>query len=504
MPQDPLSLPHHRILRSLHLREVINKSWSSLVSGSRRRDLRQFIDSFGCRTEIRVRDSQTIEQARCALGAELATYRRAAGYSQAGFASLVGYSRSTIANVETGRQHVARDFWERADAALRSDEHLVAANDEVEAAARREREAVARNARANRQGYTSALSLWPGELDLGPDLIAAAASEAREHAETAGITEIGPGMLEQLKADVVRLGRAYVSAPPYPLFADMHRALCRVRVALGQLAYPAQARELNFLAGALCGLMANASLDLGREESADDLARAAWTYGRIVDHGALMGWARGTQALAAIWDHRYADAAQHASDGLNHMSTGVGAARLHAIQARALAANGDHAQARAAIRHADTAMTGAPPDELHGEVAGEFAFGQAKLAYYHALISVSAEDPAEAERAAAAAIRLYQAAPARARSYGCEALAYVQLATAQLMTNKLDDAASSIGRLLRLNPDRRISSLNQHLEASRELLRGPWYRNSPDADRLEQQLAVFSASTVTRAIPGAR
>ena len=41
--------------------------------------------------------------------------------------------------------------------------------------------------------------------------------------------------------------------------------------------YPEQARDLNFLAGALCGLMANASLDLGREEAADDLARAAWT-----------------------------------------------------------------------------------------------------------------------------------------------------------------------------------------------------------------------------------
>jgi transcriptional regulator with XRE-family HTH domain len=46
-----------------------------------------------------------------ALGVELAAYRRAAGYTQAQFAELTGYSRSTIANVETGRQHVSRDFW---------------------------------------------------------------------------------------------------------------------------------------------------------------------------------------------------------------------------------------------------------------------------------------------------------------------------------------------------------------------------------------------------------
>ena len=37
------------------------------------------------------------------LGAELAAYRRAAGYTQAQFAQLTEYSRSTIANVETGR-----------------------------------------------------------------------------------------------------------------------------------------------------------------------------------------------------------------------------------------------------------------------------------------------------------------------------------------------------------------------------------------------------------------
>ena len=65
-----------------------------------------------------VRESDTVEQARRALGAELAAYRRAAGYSQAEFASVVGYSRSTVANVETGRQHAPRGFWIAADEAL--------------------------------------------------------------------------------------------------------------------------------------------------------------------------------------------------------------------------------------------------------------------------------------------------------------------------------------------------------------------------------------------------
>jgi len=84
-----------------------------------------------------VRESDAIENARRVLGAKLATYRRAAGYNQAEFASLIDYSRSTIANVETGRQHVPGKFWTAADTALHTGCALAEANDEIEAAVRR-------------------------------------------------------------------------------------------------------------------------------------------------------------------------------------------------------------------------------------------------------------------------------------------------------------------------------------------------------------------------------
>jgi len=183
-----------------------------------------------------------------------------------------------------------------------------------------------------------------GRGDDWLDVISLAASEAREHAEKTAITEIGPAAVEQFTADVIRLARAYVSAPAFPLFATMRRLLTQIQGALDHRTYPAQPRDLNFLAGALCGLMANASLDLGHQESADDLARAAWTYGRIIDHDPLIGWARGTQALAAIGDDRYLDATRHAEDGLLHAPAGAGAVRLHAIRARALSAHGDPAR----------------------------------------------------------------------------------------------------------------------------------------------------------------
>ena len=246
----------------------------------------------------------------------------------------------------------------------------------------------------------------------------------------------------------------------------------------------------------------DASLDLGLEEAADDLARAAWTHGRIIDHAPLTGWARGTQALAAIWDQRHLDAARHAEDGLTNTPTGMGSVRLHAIHARALAALGEGDQARAAMKAAEKARVNADDDELHDGIAGEFAFDQAKLRYYEALSLLDSENPSDAGQAARAAISLYEAVPARARSYGCAALARVQLARAELMRNKLNDAADVLAEVLALDPQRRISSLNQHLDACRQLLRDPALRGSAVARELDRQLSAFTAASTARALPG--
>jgi DNA-binding transcriptional regulator YiaG len=53
-------------------------------------------------------DPEDVERARRALGKQLALLRKAAGYSQHQFAPLTSYGRSTIANVEVGRQRVPR------------------------------------------------------------------------------------------------------------------------------------------------------------------------------------------------------------------------------------------------------------------------------------------------------------------------------------------------------------------------------------------------------------
>jgi transcriptional regulator with XRE-family HTH domain len=110
-----------------------------------------------------VKDRHAPHEARAALGAELAAYRRAAGYTQAQLAQLTRYSRSAIANAETGRQHIPRRFWERADAALRTGGTLAAAYDELEAAERRGLRAAARQVSTARQAQS-----WLTNLDPTP------------------------------------------------------------------------------------------------------------------------------------------------------------------------------------------------------------------------------------------------------------------------------------------------------------------------------------------------
>jgi hypothetical protein len=68
-----------------------------------------------------------------------------------------------------------------------------------------------------------------GHSDDWLDVIALAATEAREHAEKTAITDIGPAAVEQFTADVVRLARAYVRAPAFPLFAAMRRLLAQIQ-----------------------------------------------------------------------------------------------------------------------------------------------------------------------------------------------------------------------------------------------------------------------------------
>lgn len=81
-------------------------------------------------------DAETVADVRRRLGRSLAAHRRAAGLNQEQLAAQIGYRRSTVANVETGRQRAARPFWEGCDKALGVAGALVRGHEELEALVR--------------------------------------------------------------------------------------------------------------------------------------------------------------------------------------------------------------------------------------------------------------------------------------------------------------------------------------------------------------------------------
>jgi transcriptional regulator with XRE-family HTH domain len=136
-------------------------------------------------------DPDPIAEAQWDLGRQLAAYRQAAGLNQVQLARRTAYSRSTIANVETGRQSVPKAFWERCDAALATGRVLTAKYEEIEQLKAKRRQAVAEANEAQRQARLRQLqaqvAISPEEHDHQADPLLGSAwstdlTQVRDHA----------------------------------------------------------------------------------------------------------------------------------------------------------------------------------------------------------------------------------------------------------------------------------------------------------------------------------
>jgi transcriptional regulator with XRE-family HTH domain len=92
-----------------------------------------------------------------ALGRQLAASRKAAEIGQQQVAHKTGYSRSSVAHAEAGRQLLTRDFWKTADELVRAKGALLAGYEQVQALKqeqeRRSREAELAGAFALAEGF---------------------------------------------------------------------------------------------------------------------------------------------------------------------------------------------------------------------------------------------------------------------------------------------------------------------------------------------------------------
>jgi hypothetical protein len=334
--------------------------------------------------------------------------------------------------------------------------------------------------------------------------VAMAASESARFGQFAEQSNVGPHTLEQFRADLVRIVTTYPNRPVYPLFVELRALRNRAFELLEGRQYPEQTRELYLVAGALCGVLANASFDLGWLPAAETQARTAFLCAELAGNNGLRAWIRGTQSLVAYWDERPRDAIELAADGWRYVpETGTARVRLASLEARAHARLGDQRSTDNALARAEQARS-----EMLGadDPGGMIAFPLAKQSYCAATARLwlgRTDSYADAERDAAHAVELYEADPPEQRRLGELCLARLDLAAARLGRNDLDGVAEQLQDVLVIASQRRIESVSRRLSQVARALRRPKYQTSALALNLHDQICSFTHASVRAGLPGA-
>lgn len=325
--------------------------------------------------------------------------------------------------------------------------------------------------------------------------VAMVAAESARFGQFVEQTNVGPHTLEQFRADATRIVTTYPNRPVYPIFVELRELRNRVFELLEGRQHPEQTKELYLVAGVVCGVLANASFDLGWLAAAETQARTAFLCAELAGNNALRSWVRGTQSLVAYWDDRPRQAVELASDGWRYVpESGTARVRLAAIEARAHARLRDQRATDAALRRAERAR-----EEVHSEDApgGMLAFPVAKQTLYGATARLWLGDSvnlALAEQLAAEAIELYQHDPPERRRVGELGLARLDLAVARLGQHNLEGAAEEIEEVLALATRRRTDSVVRRLRQVASALRRPRLQTSAQAIDLREQIVNFCDS----------
>lgn len=324
------------------------------------------------------------------------------------------------------------------------------------------------------------------------------AHESNEHAQQSERRDTGEATLEQLRSDVVRLSREYMTGQPLPLFFEMRRVRDQMYSALDRKLWPRDASEIYFLLGCVNSLMATAADGLGNSAAAEELARAGLAYALAIDHRPLAAQLRLGLAVIALYANQPLRSMDMATRGIEQLSDGPNGVQLRLVQARAAARIGDAETARQAIATATHMRERDYADELT-EIGGEFGFSLASQHYYAG--SAVAELP-DAESNAIAelgrAIELYAAGPEPGEQHSlfCKMIARVDLAGAWLRAGQLEAAVSVAGPVLALPAGQRISKLPKKFSRVRSALAAPRFQGSAEAKEFDEQIEQFCRDTI--------
>lgn len=308
---------------------------------------------------------------------------------------------------------------------------------------------------------------WEGQV------ITMTADRARDFLTRIEATNVGAETLDQLTDDVRRLVIANQQQPLASYLADLVATQERAFTLLEGRQRPEQSRDLYLVAGITCGLMAEASHDLGATHDAMTQARTGYACADNAGHDGLRAWIRGLQANYTYWSGRWAESVHYAQLGAEVAthSRGTAGIWLACSEARALAGFTRFDEAHSALNRATEARDHAEPDELDG-LGGVCTFSRPRQLYYSATTS-SWGGKAEAnhtERLALDALDAYATAPIQDHDFAAEAGTRSALALARIGQGQVDGAAEALQPVLELPPSQRIHKIVTAVERVRTAL----------------------------------
>jgi hypothetical protein len=349
----------------------------------------------------------------------------------------------------------------------------------------------------------SARELAEGALAGRPAIVAdrravsAAAARSARFGQRADGNEISDLALEQLRLRLAQLSAGYVHTPIWPVFTELTSLRDDVFDLL-EAPDPARTADLYEIAGTACAMLAHASGNLGFVNEAGLQAHTALICARRADHAALAAWALGVRALQAEWHGRAPEALTYLERAGREFAGGGSRggtmpAWLAAIDARAQASLGRPKEATAALARVDHAGPGGSSGL--DAIGGIFTFPEAKQLFYSASTFRRLGQMAAAEARALDAITAYEAGPTDQRSYGDEALAWVEVAIARAGQDELDGAAVAIERVQSMPAERHLPLLLQPLRDLAGYLSSARVRTAGAATRIRQTVDVLITST---------
>ncbi len=324
------------------------------------------------------------------------------------------------------------------------------------------------------------------------ELIVNAGRESMEHALDAA-SVLDPSALEHLHSATRQAASVFYQTPPLTMFTDLVRLRDIAYEQLDRTSKPRQRAELYLVAGQVCGLLAAVCINLGHLAAAQEQARAAHTYGSLVDNPTLCAWAREYQTHIAFWTGHPRRAASLAAASLDAAPAGITRAALSGMQARVLSSIGARQEVRAALDAAEGELQRAGGDPFFDVIGAELIYDHPRHTAIAGSSFLALGEGEQAEAQASTALQLFSDVPEHDRWVEGESAVRVDLATARVLRDDLAGAQDALGPVFAVRPALLGESVARRLANLGHLLGSTRYRNAGEAASLGEAIEHFTA-----------